>query len=237
MRFLSYSHDDVGFGHTRRHLNLAARLAEATPGATVVFAVGREDVSEESMPPGVELARLPALRDMRGDADSRYFTPPTAARVALRAEMLESLILLHRPAVLVVDSHPLGASGELRPALDALRAIGGRAVLGIPDTSDPHRLLRGWSPAERATSARDYDRIFVYGEPLSPSVERSAALAGPGRGFRYVVGDFTGLSGRDEPALFVAQHPRLHVLGAARHPAEDGCALLDVMQGAGVAVA
>jgi predicted glycosyltransferase len=236
MRFLFYSHDDVGFGNTRRHLTLAARLAAATPGATVVFAVGRDDISQEHMPPGVELARLPALRDATPGFGARYLTAPEATRVALRTEMLESLVRQHRPAVLVVDSHPLGVWGELRPALDALHEIGGRAVLGIPDTSDPQGLLRDWSPVQRAAAAREYERVFVYGEPLPPAVERPASSVGSHRTFKYVVGEFA-LTARDKPALFVASHPRVRVLGAARHHADDGFALLERTQDAGVAVA
>jgi hypothetical protein len=76
----------------------------------------------------------------------------------------------------------------------------------------------------------------VYGEPLPPAVERPASSVGSHRTFKYVVGEFA-LTARDKPALFVASHPRVRVLGAARHHADDGFALLERTQDAGVAVA
>src|ERR671914_528199 len=106
LRFLFYSHDGVGLGHTRRNL---------------------------------------------------------AVRSALLAAAVESF----RPHVLLADKHPVGASGELLPALAALRASGGRAALGLRDIlDDPAVVLREWARDDLPRqTAEHYDRVLVYGHP------------------------------------------------------------------------
>ena len=46
MRFLFYSHDGLGLGHTRRHIAVASALVEMAPGSSVLLATGAEVVAE-----------------------------------------------------------------------------------------------------------------------------------------------------------------------------------------------
>ena len=43
MRFLFYSHDGLGLGHTRRHIAVASALVEMAPGSSVLLATGADD--------------------------------------------------------------------------------------------------------------------------------------------------------------------------------------------------
>src|SRR5205814_5673254 len=65
-----------------------------------------------------------------------------------------------------VDRQPLGDKGELRAGLDALRAAGGRAVLGLRDILDePANVLQEWSAGRvREQIGGLYDLVLVYGD-------------------------------------------------------------------------
>jgi predicted glycosyltransferase len=84
---------------------------------------------------------------------------------ALRSGLLLEAARSFRPDVLVVDKHPLGAGGELRRALEAVRAAGGRTVLGLRDIlDDPETVRREWQRQRLAERIVDYyDQVLVYG--------------------------------------------------------------------------
>src|SRR5437870_2228655 len=67
MRFLFYSHDGLGLGHTRRHIAVAAALAELAPSAAILVVTGAEEVVHRTLPPGVEILKLPGLRKESND--------------------------------------------------------------------------------------------------------------------------------------------------------------------------
>ena len=69
MRFLFYSHDGLGLGHTRRHLAVASALAEQAPEAAILLATGAEEVARFGLPRQVEILKLPGLRK---DANEMY---------------------------------------------------------------------------------------------------------------------------------------------------------------------
>ena len=167
MRFLFYSHDSLGFGHTRRHLAVAAALAEQAPGATILLATGAEEIARHGLPRQVEVLKLPGLRK---DANERYSSrrlPVSVAEIrSLRSALLAATIKNFRPVVVLVDKHPFGASGEFKSGLKALRRTGGRAVLGLRDILDePRQVLKEWQPYKMQQRIADYyDQVLVYGE-------------------------------------------------------------------------
>src|SRR5438093_554370 len=137
MRFLFYSHDGLGLGHTRRHVAVAAALSELAPEASILLASGADDVNRLGLPGHIEVLKLPGLRKVANDQyTSRRLRIPTSEIRALRAALLLTAIKSFRPSVVLVDKHPFGVSGEFRAALDALRRSGGRAVLGLRDILD-----------------------------------------------------------------------------------------------------
>ena len=169
MRFLFYSHDSLGFGHTRRHLAVAAALAEQAPGATILLASGAEEIARHGLPRQVEVLKLPGLRK---DANERYSSrrlPVSVAEIrSLRSALLAATIKNFRPMVVLVDKHPFGASGEFKSGLKALQRSGGRAVLGLRDILDePRQVLKEWQPYKMQQRIADYyDQVLVYGERL-----------------------------------------------------------------------
>src|ERR1051325_10956463 len=89
MRFLFYSHDGLGLGHTRRHVAVAAALRELAPEASILLASGADDVNRLGLPAHIEVLKLPGLRKVANDQyASRRLRIPTSEIRALRAALL-----------------------------------------------------------------------------------------------------------------------------------------------------
>jgi predicted glycosyltransferase len=167
-RFVFYSHDGVGLGHLRRNLAIAAALTDAAPNASVLLATGCDELGAHGLAPNVDVLVLPGLKKV---ANGRY----SARRLrmsghevrALRSAQLEAAVRSFRPDVILVDKHPVGVRGELRPALEALRERGGRAVLGLRDIlDDAASVAEEWSATGVIEEMERYvDRVLIYGDP------------------------------------------------------------------------
>jgi predicted glycosyltransferase len=164
-RVALYSHDTMGIGHVRRNLLIAQALAAPPLSATVLLVAGVKEAIGFAMPPGTDCLTLPSLsKTPDGQYQSR------ALGLSLRA---------FRPDVFVVDKEPLGAVGELRPALRALRASGRtRCVLGLRDVlDDAATVRREWEATRNEEAIRDYyHAVWVYGD---------AAVYDPVREYRF----------------------------------------------------
>src|SRR6266487_3455706 len=122
MRFLFYSHDGLGLGHTRRHLGVAAALAQQAPEAVILLATGAEEIVRHGLPPQVEILKLPSLRkDANQKYSSRRLGVSAAEIRSLRSAFLLTAVKTFQPTVVLVDKHPFGASGEFKAGLKALR--------------------------------------------------------------------------------------------------------------------
>ena len=167
MRFLFYSHDSLGLGHTRRHLGVATALAQQAPEAVILLATGAEEIARHGLPPQLEILKLPSLRkDANQKYSSRRLGVSAAEIRSLRSAFLLTAVKTFQPTVVLVDKHPFGASGEFKAGLKALRRLGGRAVLGLRDILDePRQVLREWHPFKmQQRIAEHYDEVLVYGD-------------------------------------------------------------------------
>jgi predicted glycosyltransferase len=166
MRFLFYSHDGLGLGHTRRNLAIATALAELAPDTSVLLTTGIDDITQVGLPDQVGLLKLPSLRKTSdGSYVARRLHIPASEIRALRSALLLAAVKSFRPSVVLVDKHPFGASGEFRAALELLCKQGGHAVLGLRDIlDDPQTVQQEWGAhhlLERM--AHFYDLVLVYG--------------------------------------------------------------------------
>ncbi|MGH6959457.1 MAG: glycosyltransferase family protein [Dongiaceae bacterium] len=167
LRFLFYSHDGMGLGHTRRNLAIAAALVDLCPQALVLLACSTDDAHRLGLPPRVEVLKLPGLRKTANDQYLSRRLPVNSDEIReLRAALLQAAVSSFRPAVVLVDQHPFGARGEFRAGLEARKAHGGRAVLGLRDILDePAVVRREWGEHRLQERIGEfYDRILVYGE-------------------------------------------------------------------------
>jgi predicted glycosyltransferase len=191
-RVALYSHDTMGIGHVRRNLLIAQALARPPLSATVLLLAGVREAAAFPTPPGVDCLTLPSLYKT---ADGRYRPRALGVSLAelasLRAAAIVAALKAFRPDVFIADKEPLGAVGELRPALEALCARGRtRCVLGLRDVlDDPEAVRREWQATGAEDAIRDYyHAVWVYGDPavydpvreyhLSPEVVPRVAYTG-----------------------------------------------------------
>ncbi len=61
-RFLFYSHDGYGLGHTRRHLAVARALTELAPESSILLATGTDFAGRLGLTTSIDVLKLPELR-------------------------------------------------------------------------------------------------------------------------------------------------------------------------------
>lgn len=97
---------------------LAARLKALRPAPEVLLVSGTSEAGSFALPEGVDLITLPAYAKQ---ACGRYAPRRLAMELAdlrdLRAGIIRTALKRFRPDLFVVDNVPLGAQGELEPAL------------------------------------------------------------------------------------------------------------------------
>ena len=165
-RYLFASHDGFGLGHVRRNTLVARALLEQEPAAEIVIVtglpmrpawLGDERLTVVSVPP--------LLKDSSGSYRNSELSFDEA--VERRADAFTDAVARFAPDVAVIDRHPYGVAGELRPGLDHARTHGAALVLGLRDILDQPSVVteelagRGW-----ADVASTYDEVLVYGEPV-----------------------------------------------------------------------
>ena len=233
-RFLFYSHDGFGLGHTRRNLAIAAALTQICPGSSVLLASGADDVHRLGLPPGVEALKLPAVRKIKNDQYvARRLRVEMAEIRAIRAALLEAAVKSFRPEVVLVDKHVLGAGGEFLNGLLALQAYGGRAVLGLRDILDEREaVLKDWTGNGVAEAiAQFYDRVLIYGargvfDPVT-EYDMPEALVPRISFCGYVVNSDLHAPLTDTPLFLTPQQSDRSIVLATTGGGEDGYALLE----------
>jgi predicted glycosyltransferase len=163
-RYLLYSHDGFGLGHTRRNALIAKAVLNADPGAQVTLITG------VAARPGwlgstrrLRVVRVPPLLK---DASGAYRggAIPFEEAVAVRAERFHHEVATGRPHVVVVDRHPGGTAGELRRGLVRAHELGSALVLGLRDVLDEPRIVaaelagEGWREVPEL-----FTEVLVYG--------------------------------------------------------------------------
>jgi predicted glycosyltransferase len=233
-RFMFYSHDGFGLGHTRRHLAVARALTELAPDASVLLATGSDVVSRLNLAPSIDILKLPGLRKVANDEyASRRLRIPVSEIRALRSDLLHAAVKAYRPTVVLVDKHPFGAKGEFRAGLEELHAAGGCAVLGLRDILDePASVLKEWSPYRmRERISTFYDLVLVYGDRsvFDPIAEYDfpESLAARTRFCGYVVNrDDAELAGEPGAISFSRDRGARPTVLATAGGGEDGFFLL-----------
>lgn len=166
-RLLLYSHDGMGLGHTRRNLAIATAVRELAPAAVVLLVTGIDEVHRLSLTDNVSILKLPGLTKIANDQyEGRGMPIPIAEFWRLRSALLVTAVKKFRPAVLLADKHPFGAKGELRAAIHALRAAGGKVCLGLRDILDtPAHVVSEWNRYYLyGRISTHHDRVLVYGQ-------------------------------------------------------------------------
>lgn len=168
-RILLYSHDTYGLGHLRRTLNIAGQLARDLPNASQLVLTGSMVAGAFSLPPHLDLIKLPAL-SKRSDGSYKARALPLSLDeiMAWREQMILQAVIAFEPDLVLVDKTPAGVQGELLPTLHYLRTWRPetRLVLGMRDIEDePEATQREWAAnATRWLHEEVYDCILLYGQ-------------------------------------------------------------------------
>jgi predicted glycosyltransferase len=176
-RYLLYSHDGFGLGHTRRNLLIARAVLRADPGAQVTLITGvaaRPGWLESTR--RLRVVRVPSLLK---DASGAYRggAIPFEEAVAVRAERFSHEVAAGRPHVVVVDRHPGGTAGELWVGLERAHDQGSALVLGLRDVLDEPQMVaaelagEGWRDVPEL-----FDEVLVYGARHFVDHEREYGL-------------------------------------------------------------
>jgi len=164
-----YSQGMVGFGHIRRNASIAQALRRSELRPAIAMIAEAWQAGALPLPEGVDCVTLPSVRrDAEGVLDSRILEVSHRDVIALRAAVIRSVINAFDPDLFLVDQWPLGAAGELVPALWQMRRRGRtRCVLGLRDVLyDRDTTRRLWSTPENLDAIRDwYDAVWIYGDP------------------------------------------------------------------------
>lgn len=164
-----YSQGMVGFGHIRRNASIAMALRRSGLRPAIAMIAEAWQAGALPLPTGVDCVTLPAVRrDENGFFDSRILEVSHREVIALRASVIRSVVNTFEPDLLIVDQWPLGAAGELMPALSHIRRRGRtRCVLGLRDVLyDAETVRRVWSTPAHFDAIREwYDAVWIYGDP------------------------------------------------------------------------
>lgn len=164
-RVVLTSHDGFGLGHARRNARIAAALRAMDPRVEVTLVTGVASDHEWLGADGVRVVRVPAVTK---DASGRYTARDGDLVTVLRERARRYLAVVEeeRPDVLLVDRHPLGIGGELRPAVAAARRGGAAVVVGLRDILDEPPVVRAeMAGPDWAEAGRLVDAVLVYGHP------------------------------------------------------------------------
>ena len=164
VRFVLSSHDGFGLGHLRRNSLIATALLEACPQAVITIVTGVTVRHGWLSDPRLRVVKFPALlKDTEGAYRNEAMSFDTA--IALRMRLFRELIEEERPDVVLIDRHPYGTAGELRPGVEAARRQGAEIVIGLRDVLDERERVRaelagaGWTDV-----VTNFSRLLVYGD-------------------------------------------------------------------------
>ena len=170
MRVLICSNDTFGLGHLRRSVKIAWSLHAGHSDLSILIVSGSSMLHAFPLPPNTDCVKLPGLlMEGIGLYTARRLPLPFEDVSRLRQNILLEIVLGYRPDLVIVDRRPVGVTGELLPALRALKGLEKRAtlVLSLRDIVGAD-LVRGEWQADHAMPVLDelYDEIWIFGSRL-----------------------------------------------------------------------
>jgi predicted glycosyltransferase len=178
---LFYSQDRRGLGHINRTLTLARHLLSAHPYLVAFIATKSAITANFTIPERCDYIKLPTGLTPKIFQRSKENKEVCDLHFRkLRAMILRDAALMLSPDLVVVDHEPLGASGEFREALYALKAqcSATKFVFGLRDIMDDEKRIRAeWQEMGVYDALESlYDGIAVYGSPQLYDVAAAYAI-------------------------------------------------------------
>ena len=167
---LLYAQDHQGLGHITRTLTIARRVLAAYPTFVAYIATKSAVAANFTLPERCDYIKLPTLLTAEGVERSPAEEEAAKQRFrTIRGQILRAAALGLAPDLVLVDHEPLGAKGEFRDGLYALKAHcpGTKFVFGLRDIMDDVGRIQGQWRELGVYDALEhlYDGIAVYGSP------------------------------------------------------------------------
>jgi len=189
-RFAIYSQDGMGLGHLRRNTLIGQKILEAAPGSNILLIADSPVAPFFRLPAGMDFIKLPSIQKIGpGQWQPALLQSKVDDVQELRSLLLSDVLKVYRPDLLLVDHMPVGAKGELTPALETLRKAhpGCVVVLGLRDILDAREVIaRVWKKEGAYDALRNYyDRVLIYGSSQVFDSLQSYRLPVPSKGIHY----------------------------------------------------
>ncbi|HLW99169.1 MAG TPA: glycosyltransferase [Candidatus Acidoferrales bacterium] len=189
-RFAIYSQDGMGLGHLRRNTLIGQKILEAAPGSNILLIADSPVAPFFRLPAGMDFIKLPSIQKIGpGQWQPALLQSKVDDVQELRSLLLSDVLKVYRPDLLLVDHMPVGAKGELTPALETLRKAhpGCVVVLGLRDILDAREVIaRVWQKEGAYEALRNYyDRVLIYGSSQVFDSLQSYHLPVPSKGIHY----------------------------------------------------
>ncbi|PYP00785.1 MAG: hypothetical protein DMD57_15760, partial [Gemmatimonadetes bacterium] len=143
---LLYAQDHQGLGHISRTLTIARRVLAAYPTFVAYIATKSPVAANFTLPERCDYIKLPTLLTAEGVERSPAEEEAAKQRFrTIRGQILRAAALGLAPDLVLVDHEPLGAKGEFRDGLYALKAHcpGTKFVFGLRDIMDDVGRIQG----------------------------------------------------------------------------------------------
>ncbi len=178
---LLYAQDHHGLGHITRTLTIARHVLAAYPSFVAYIATKSALAGDFRLPERCDYIKLPTLLTPGTIQQSEEEAEAAKQRLReIRGRLLRDAALGLAPDLVLVDHEPLGAKGEFRDGLRALKAErpDTKFVFGLRDIMDDVAHIRAFWRRLGVYDALEhlYDGIAVYGSPTLYDVAEAYAI-------------------------------------------------------------
>ncbi len=189
-RILIYSQDGLGLGHLRRNTLIGQKILEAAPGSNILLIADSPVAPFFRLPSGMDFIKLPSIWKIGpGQWEPTHLQMNEEDVRGLRGALLRNVLQCYQPDLLLVDHMPVGAKGELTPALEVLKQARPTCsvVLGLRDILDAREVIaRVWLKEGAYEALRNYyHRVLIYGSSEIFDACGSYSLPVPPQGIHY----------------------------------------------------
>src|SRR5256884_7706584 len=238
---LLYAQDHQGLGHIPRTLTIARRVLAAYPPFVAYIATKSPVAGNFTLPERCDYIKLPTLLTAEGVERSPAEEEAAKQRFrTIRGQILRAAALGLAPDLVLVDHEPLGAKGEFREGLYALKAQcpGTKFVFGLRDIMDDVGRIQGqWRELGVYDALeQQYDGVAVYRSPALYDVAEAYDIPAAVQPKLHYCGNVVSeppAVQRDPLRRHLALAPRGPLIVATLGPGSDGDPVLEAAQAAG----
>lgn len=189
-RIVIYSQDGMGLGHLRRNTLIGKQILEAAPESNILLIADSPVAPFFKLPAGMDFIKLPSIQKIGpGQWEATHLRMHEQDVRGLRIVLLRSMLQCYHPDLLLVDHMPVGAKGELTPALETLKQARPTCsvVLGLRDILDAQEVIaRVWQTEGAYDALRNYyHRVLIYGSSQVFDARNTYCLPVPAQGIHY----------------------------------------------------